>query len=48
MEVLEVLPIDEILKKVVDSFSGWNIQGEVKILKKKDMEHFSFLRLRKS
>ncbi len=27
MEVLEVLPIDEILKKVADSFSGWNIQG---------------------
>jgi hypothetical protein len=27
MEVLEVLPIDEILKKVADSFSDWNIQG---------------------
>ena len=40
MEVLEVLPIDEILKKVADSFSDWNIQGGCKILKKKDMEHF--------
>ena len=48
MEVLEVLPIDEILKKVADSFSDWNIHVEAKILKKKDMEHFRFLQLRKS
>ena len=30
MEVLEVLPIDEILKKVADSFSDWNIQDSCK------------------
>lgn len=48
MEVLEVLPIDEILKKVADSFSDWNIQGGGKDFEKKDMEHFRFLQLRKS
>ena len=35
MEVLEVLPIDEILKKVADSFSDWNIQGGGKDFEKR-------------
>lgn len=35
MEVLEVLPIDEILKKVADSFSDWNIQDSCKEPKSK-------------
>lgn len=48
MEVLEVLPIDEILKKVADSFLTGIYKVEAKILKKKDMEHFRFLQLRKS
>ena len=48
MEVLEILPIDDILKKVTNTFSDWTIQDGGKDFEKKDMEHFRFLQLRKS
>ena len=48
MEVLEVLPIDEILKKWLILFLTGIYKVDAKILKKKDMEHFRFLQLRKS
>ena len=47
MEVLEILPIDDILKKVTNTFSDWTIQDGGKDFEKKDMEHFKFLQLRK-